>query len=121
MNCGRSRVASSLRSGFVQPAVKAITATKNVNMMIYLLFLISVIDKLLQRYAFLSKNRTLFPFFTSFSCLFVRLFANDGLQQRHVHLQTGIILLVPLDDGRDMQQCIEEIAGSGQLEDYSVF
>ena len=51
----------------------------------------------------------------------VRLFANDGLQQRHVHLQTGIILLVPLDDGRDMQQCIEEIAGSGQLEDYSVF
>ena len=63
----------------------------------------------------------LFLFFTSFSCLFVRLFANDGLQQRHVHLQTGIILLVPLDDGRDMQQCIEEIAGSGQLEDYSVF
>jgi hypothetical protein len=49
------------------------------------------------------------------------LFANDGLQQRHVHLQTGIILLIPLDDGRDMQQCIEEIAGSGQLEDYSVF
>ena len=63
MNCGRSRVASSLRSGFVQPAVKAITATKNVNMMIYLLFLISVIDKLLQRYAFFVEEPNTFPLF----------------------------------------------------------
>ena len=47
--------------------------------------------------------------------LFLPLLADDGLQQRNVHLQTGIVLLVPLDDGRDMQQCIEEVAGSTLL------
>ena len=47
--------------------------------------------------------------------LFLPLLADDGLHQRNVHLQTGIVLLVPLDDGRDMQQCIEEVAGSTLL------